>query len=88
MNAPWIAIAAIVALAIFYILIPVAADAYRRFTLRRVVTCPETQRLAEIRLDPGYAARSTLVGAPKARVTGCTRWPERKGCPADCVGQL
>jgi hypothetical protein len=88
MNAPWITIAVIAALAILYVVIPVAADTYRRFARRRVVTCPETQRLAEVHLDPAYAARSALVGTPRARVSGCTRWPERKGCSAHCTGDL
>ena len=76
-----ITIAAIATLAVIYILLPVAGDAYRRFVRQRVVTCPQNERLTEIHLDAGYAARSALVGAPKARVNGCTRWPELTRLP-------
>jgi hypothetical protein len=87
MNAPWVTIAAIAGLAILYILIPVAADTYRNFIRMQVVRCPEIQRLAEVDLDIGYAVRSALVGSPHARVIGCTRWPERKGCLAKCISE-
>ncbi|HTM10101.1 MAG TPA: hypothetical protein VL754_17080 [Verrucomicrobiae bacterium] len=87
METPLLTITAIAAVGLLYVLLPVAADTYRRYGRRRVVTCPETHGLAEIRIDASYAARSALVGAPALRVNACTRWPERKGCPANCISE-
>jgi len=51
MHDPLITIASILALGTLVVLIPVAADNYRRFRRRRVVICPETKAIAEIRVD-------------------------------------
>jgi hypothetical protein len=89
MNAPLITVAAIIALALLYVLLPVCTDAYRRFSRKRVVTCPENKQLAEIQLDAPYAARLALVGGQGVRLKGCTRWPaSRESCAANCLSQV
>ena len=85
MSAPWIVIAAIVAVAVCYVLLPVVADTFRRFRGKKSVTCPETGRQAEMGIDAGRAAWTTAFGRALLRVKNCSLWPERKGCEQDCV---
>lgn len=49
----------------------------------RVITCPENQRPAGVRVD---AARVALTGS--FRLSECTRWPERAGCGQECLSQI
>lgn len=88
MNAPLITVAAIVALALVYVLFPVFTDTYRRFRRKRVVTCPDSRQLAEVQFDACHTACAALVGVPKIRLKDCTRWPSRKDCGAECLIQL
>ncbi len=85
MSAPWIVIAAIVAVAVCYVLLPVVADTFRRFRGKKSVTCPETGRQAEVGIDAGRAAWTSAFGRALLRVKNCSLWPERKGCEQDCV---
>jgi len=63
--------------------------ARRRFAGRRVVTCPETGRVAAIRLDADHAAKTTLTGDPELKVEGCTRWDGKVGhCFEGCVQEV
>ena len=55
--------------------------AYVRYRGRRVVTCPETEQYAAVDVDAIHAAVSSLSGVPQLRLTSCSRWPEREGCP-------
>jgi hypothetical protein len=88
MDTLLITIAAILALGTLFVLVPVASDNYRRFRGRRVVTCPETQGIAEILIDARHAAFSSLFGNPRLRVNECTRWPRREDCAQDCLPRL
>ena len=56
MNAPWVVIAAIIAVAVCYVLLPVVADTFRRFRTKKSLRCPETGREAEVGIDAGRAA--------------------------------
>ncbi len=40
MSAPWVVIAAIIAVAVGYVLLPVVADTFRRFRTKRSFRCP------------------------------------------------
>jgi hypothetical protein len=50
---------------------------------QRVITCPETNEGAAVRIDALHAARSGQV-----RLADCTRWPERAGCAEMCLSQI
>lgn len=78
-------IGAILALAAVYVLLPIAAGAYRRFRGKRIVTCPETGRPAAVELDAARAAGRSLFGEPDPRVARCSRWPERHDCDQACL---
>jgi hypothetical protein len=60
----------------------------RRFTGSRLVRCPETNRVAVIRLDAMHAAASGLMGNPELRVESCSRWDGSVGhCHEGCLGE-
>jgi hypothetical protein len=82
---PWIVIAGIVAVAVVYVLLPVAADTFRRFRVPRILRCPETEKEAEVALDAPHAALTSAFGPPVLRVKNCSLWPEREDCPQDCL---
>lgn len=88
MGTPWILIAAILAIALLFVLVPVVTDAFRRFRTRKILRCPETGRDAEVGIDASKAALTSAFGPPVLRVKDCSLWPERKGCEQDCLPPL
>ncbi len=88
MNTPLITMISVIALGVLYVLIPVAANTYRRFHRRRVVTCPETESFAEVGVDARHAAVSSAFGRPRLRIKNCTLWPKRKGCAERCLRSI
>ena len=85
MGAPGIVVTAIIALAAVYVLVPVAADTFRRYRTKKSLRCPETGREAEVGIDAGRAALTSAFGRALLRVKNCSLWPERKECAQDCV---
>jgi hypothetical protein len=81
-------IAAIVALGIGYVVVPVAMAAYRRYRGVRRVECPATGTPAEIELDAVTAAVTATTGEPLVTVARCSHWPDRKGCGQECLAHL
>jgi hypothetical protein len=69
-------------------LIQALVRAYLRYRGKRVVTCPETEQYAAVHVDAMHAAVTSLSGVPELRLTSCSRWPEREGCPQDCRWQI
>jgi hypothetical protein len=76
---------AIFFLGMFVIVLPFAMDLYRRFNFRKVVTCPETRGLTEVKLNALWAALTGIFCKPALRVKSCTLWPKKKGCAEACV---
>jgi hypothetical protein len=62
--------------------------AWRRWRGTRIVSCPETERPAAVRMDLRYAIAGSIVGRPELRVRDCSRWPERKTCGQTCLTQI
>lgn len=85
MITPWITVAAIVGLALIYVLFPVAEYTFQRYRKKKVLRCPEEMTLAEINIDARYAAFSSTLGKPHLRVSDCSLWPKRKGCRENCL---
>lgn len=85
MGSPWILVAAILALGLLYVLVPVVADAFRRFRTRRMLRCPETGSEAEVGLDARKAALTSAFGRPLLRVKNCSLWPQREDCHQECL---
>ncbi|HLE43415.1 MAG TPA: hypothetical protein VJB36_05335 [Methylomirabilota bacterium] len=87
MSDPWIVLAGIVVVAVGYVLLPVAYDAFLRFRGTRPVNCPETGARAEVDLDARGAALTAMFRHPTPRVERCSEWPDREGCEERCVAE-
>ncbi len=85
MSAPWILLAAIVAVAVVYILLPVIGSVFFRFRATRGLTCPETGTNAEVGADAGWAAFTAAFRHPIVRVKRCSLWPGQRGCDQSCL---
>lgn len=62
--------------------------AWRLYRGTRVVVCPETREMVAVEVDAAHAALSASRGRPQLRLEACTRWPERKNCGQECLGQV
>ncbi len=87
MNAMWLVLA-IAALAVVYVMLPVAADVYARLRGKRIIICPEACRNAEIHADAGRAAFTAAFTRPYVRIKSCSLWPVRLGCGESCLAQI
>jgi hypothetical protein len=85
MKTALITIAAVVALGGFYVLLPLVINTFQRYRNKRVMTCPETEGLAEVDIDSRRAALTSAIGRPILRIKNCTLWPKRKGCDEECI---
>jgi len=85
MNNPIILISAIIVVGLLYNVFPVIRYLYGRFRHGNVVTCPETETLADVELNACWAAFTALFRKPTLRVKSCTLWPGKKGCAQGCV---
>jgi len=65
-----------VAFGVIYIVLPLVIHALY-YTHTRVVTCPKTTGLAEVKVDAG--------GRSKMTVRNCSLWPAVGGCAAECM---
>jgi hypothetical protein len=88
MAAPLMVIAAIAALGLLYVVVPMAMDAYARYRGTHVVICPETQSTATLEFDSTRAALLAVTGSKNVRVANCSRWPERHLCGQECLRQV
>ncbi len=62
--------------------------AYLKFRGKRLVTCPENRQPAAVALDARRAARQAVLGEANFRLAECSRWPERRDCAQQCLGQI
>lgn len=75
-------------LGLLYTVIRFSLGAYLKYACTRVITCPETQKPAAVRVDSGHAAFTGILGDPDLRLKECSRWPERKDCGQECLRQI
>ena len=54
----------------------------------RIVVCPETREIVAVAVDARHAALSAPAGRPALRLESCTRWPEKRACGQECLGQI
>lgn len=85
MESPLVLIAGIVAFGLFFVVLPVAFDAYAQYRRKKIVTCPEEHVSAEISFDAPRAALGAALGTPMVRVQDCTFWPKRARCDQRCA---
>ncbi len=80
-----ILISATIAAGLLYNVFPVVRYMFGRFRSGKVVTCPETESLADVNLNACWAALTGLFRKPALHVKSCTLWPGKKGCAQGCV---
>jgi hypothetical protein len=81
---PWIVLPAIVAVALFYVLLPVALTTYSRYRQLRFFRCPETREETWVLFDAGRAMLSSCFGRPRLLVRSCALWPLGAECARAC----
>lgn len=87
MSTPGILLAALVVLALAYVLLPVVGETFLRLRPARRLQCPESGGNAEVGVDAGWAAFTAAFRHPLLRVSRCSLWPERRGCGQRCLGR-
>lgn len=86
MSQPWTILAAIVAIAVVYVLVPVFLHTFLRFRVPKRLPCPVTGGRADVRVDASRAAfTDALAGHPRLRVGNCSLWPAQRGCGQGCL---
>jgi hypothetical protein len=78
-------IALIIGAGLLYNVFLLMRHIYNQCRYRKVVTCPDTQSLAEVTLRAGWAAITATVGKPRLRVRSCSQWPGKKECAQKCI---
>jgi hypothetical protein len=59
---------------------------WNRWREKRLITCPENEKPAAVRVDALRAVAATGPGA--LRLSECSRWPEKKDCGQECLKQI
>jgi hypothetical protein len=85
MNRVFLLIAGVITLGMVYVIAPVVADTYRRYSGRKTIACPDTGQIAEVELKAGIASLMSALGKHWLRVKWCSLWPRKKGCAQECV---
>jgi hypothetical protein len=79
------------------ILVALAALAVGAFVLvraglswreKRLITCPENEMPAAVRVNGLKAVAGTITGHSDLRLSECSRWPEKAGCGQECLRQI
>jgi hypothetical protein len=83
-----VALSAITAIGISYVLLPVGLSVFANFRKPKEVICPDNGELAQVKVDATYAAMTSAVGMNRLRLDGCSRWPERGDCNRRCLSQM
>ncbi|MDA1001028.1 MAG: hypothetical protein O2807_11020 [bacterium] len=84
----WATFLSLVLFAIYHPQLGEALHVYFRFHRRHPLRCPETGRLASVKIDAARAARYALRGICALEIADCTRWPGRLGCNQACLKVL
>lgn len=80
--------AGLLVLGLVYVKMPVITQVYFRFRGKKRITCPETDKPAEVEVDARRAAASAAYGRPKIELTSCSEWPEHRDCDQNCAKQI
>jgi hypothetical protein len=83
-----IGVAALVGLGGLFLFARRLVRAWLAYHGTRIVVCPETREMVAVEVDARHAAFSAPQGRPQLRLDACTRWPERKDCGQECLGQV
>jgi hypothetical protein len=83
---PLIAISGVAAIAVLFVLVPVAIDGYFAYRQARTVECPTVSAEAEI-VIPAWRGVASPFGMMigRAPITACSLWPGHAGCDQRCL---
>lgn len=81
--AAWVAIGVLAAIVLWRL-----TGQWIRYQGDRLVTCPENQRPAGVKVAAGHAAATALGRRQELRLSTCSRWPEKAGCGQECLSQI
>ncbi len=88
MSAPALFIVVAFGLIALYFLARIVIPPFLKYRGTRVITCPESQAPAAVKVDAAHAAVTAGVGEPVLQLKTCTRWPERQDCGQQCLSQI
>ncbi|HUK51683.1 MAG TPA: hypothetical protein VL099_00170 [Candidatus Binatia bacterium] len=60
----------------------------RAFRGAMLVTCPENKKPAAVKVSVWRAAMAAVLGRRHLELCNCSRWPERRDCPQDCICEI
>jgi len=55
---------------------------------KRLITCPENERPAAVRVAALNAVTGAVTGHQALHLSECSRWPEKQGCGQECLRQI
>jgi hypothetical protein len=84
MNAT-VVIPLLIAIAVVFVVVPVAIAAYRFYRAPRVVRCPRLRAKATVTVDPCQAARAAITGSRTLSATACSLLVARPTCRTECL---
>jgi len=87
MNTPLLMMLGILAMGMLLVVFPVVADVIARYRASKVVTCPETGELVEVRLNAHQTGWAAAFRKAVPRVKNCSLWPRKQGCGEECIKQ-
>ena len=82
---PWIVLLAIVALALLFVVVPVAVTTFAHWRRPRRFLCPEEGTAARVTVAAGRAALGEALGRPALEVVRCSFWPRLRFCRQECL---
>lgn len=82
---PWIVLPSLIAIAIVFVVVPVALGTYTAYRRPKDVRCPADGSAATIQVEAGRAALAEVAGVHAHSIATCSLWPERAGCNEACV---
>jgi hypothetical protein len=88
MSQLFLLIGSIIALAVFYILLPQFMSVFRRFTKPQTIACPKKGLKASVGISPYHAAFTSLFDSDVRRVKRCSLWASGKDCNLECLENL
>ncbi len=88
MDKAMLLVAAILIVTFLCVVSIYAVRTFISFRGKRLVTCPETNKVVAVDVDATHAALTIGRGVPDLRLATCTRWPARHDCGQECLTQI
>jgi nucleotide-binding universal stress UspA family protein len=82
---PWLVLFALIALALLFVVAPVAAATFAYWRRPRRLVCPEEGTTARVTVDARRAALGEALGRPALEVARCSFWPRLRFCRQECL---